>query len=65
MDAGHTEPPVFSGNNRDHMADDPTTAADEALGFMPHYDHHIWPLRDNPNVVEVPFNPNVTCEHQG
>ena len=46
-----------------HMADDPSTPGDEAHGFMPHYDQHVWLFRENPMGVLMPFNPNVTCEH--
>lgn len=61
-EAGNAEPPVIAGRTWDHMADDPDTAVDEAHGFEPHYDQHVW-LRDSPNGPLEPFNPNVTCEH--
>lgn len=60
---GHTAPPEFAGRTWDTMADDPDTEADEAHGFAPHYDRHVWTHRDNPNGTLAPFNPNVTCEH--
>ena len=60
--AGNTEPPSFEGRTWDHMSDDPATPGDEAHGFMPHYDQHIW-FRENPAGNLMPFNPNVTCEH--
>lgn len=63
MDAGGNGPPMFNGRHWDHMSDDPATAGDEAHGFMPHFDQHVWLFRENPNGVDVPFNPNVTCEH--
>lgn len=63
MAAGHDGPPVLNGRNWDRMADDPATEADEAHGFMPHYDQHVWLFRDNPNGALLPFNPNVTCAH--
>ena len=62
-DAGNAEPPSFGGVVWDAMADDPATAGDEAHGFEPHYDRHVWAFRDNPAGVLVPFNPAVTCEH--
>ena len=62
--AGNTAPPEFAGKTWDTMADDPSTAGDEAHGFAPHFDQHVWAFRDNPNGALVPFNPNVTCEHQ-
>lgn len=54
---------VLNGRGWDHMADDPSTPGDEAHGFMPHYDQHVWLFRENPMGVLMPFNPNVTCEH--
>lgn len=61
--SGNGERPVLNGRNWDHMADDPATSGDEAHGFMPHYDQHVWLFRDNPMGALMPFNPNVTCEH--
>src|SRR3954471_6407774 len=46
--AGHAAPPSFMGVPFDYMADDPATAVDEAHGFAPHYDRHVWVYRDNP-----------------
>lgn len=63
--SGSTEELVLNGRNWDHMADDPATPGDEAHGFTPHYDQHVWLFRDNPMGVLMPFNPNVTCEHHG
>lgn len=54
---------VLNGRAWDHMADDPNTSGDEAHGFMPHYDQHVWIFRENPMGELMPFNPNVTCEH--
>ena len=61
--AGNDAPPDFAGNVWDTMVDDPATTGDEAHGFAPHYDRHVWAFRDNPAGVLVPFNPNVSCEH--
>jgi hypothetical protein len=61
--AGKDAPPVLNGRSWDYMADDPATAADEAHGFEPHYDQHVWLYRDNPTGELMPFNPNVTCAH--
>lgn len=61
-DAGNADGPVSMGRNWDHMADDPNTAADEAHGFMPHYDQHVW-FVDNPAGQLMPFNPAITCDH--
>jgi len=60
--AGHRAPPRFMGVPYDDMVDDPATAADEAHGFAPHYDRHVWVYRDNPFGVFAQFNPNVSCE---
>jgi hypothetical protein len=64
--AGHDGPPVLNGREWDHMADNADTPGDEAHGFMPHYDQHVWLFRDNPSGTLMPFNPNVTCaNHHG
>jgi hypothetical protein len=62
QEAGNAAPPTFAGRVWDHMADDPNTPADEAHGFEPHYDQHVW-FRENPLGALMPFNPAVTCEH--
>lgn len=54
---------VLNGRGWDHMADDPNTPGDEAHGFMPHFDQHVWLFRENPMGTLMPFNPNVTCDH--
>jgi hypothetical protein len=61
--AGNTEPPTFHGVPFDYMENDPATDVDEAHGFAPHYDRHVWLYRENPNGVFTPMNPNVTCAH--
>ncbi len=63
MAEGHDGPPMLNGRSWDHMADNPDTPGDEAHGFMPHYDQHVWLFRENPAGDLLPFNPNVTCEH--
>jgi hypothetical protein len=60
--AGNTEPPSLLGRTWDYMADDPATPGDEAHGFEPHWDQHVW-FRENPAGNLLPFNPAVTCEH--
>jgi hypothetical protein len=45
------------------MADDPATEQDEAHGFEPHYELHVWLYRDNPGGQYAEFNPSVTCAH--
>lgn len=61
--AGKDEELVLNGRAWDHMADDPATPGDEAHGFAPHYDQHVWLYRANPAGDLMPFNPAVTCEH--
>jgi hypothetical protein len=61
--AGNAEVPVLNGRTWDHMADDPNTAGDEAHGFTPHMDQHVWLFRENPAGVLMPFNASVTCDH--
>ncbi len=60
---GAKDRPSFHGVPWDRMADDPSTATDEAHMFEPHYDRHVWLYRDNPNGIFTPFNPNVSCQH--
>ena len=62
-DAGHAEPPQFQGRTWDNMQDDPATPHDEAHGFQPHFDQHVWLYRENPNGNLMPFNPAVSCRH--
>lgn len=54
---------VLNGRTWDHMADDPATPGDEAHGFAPHFDQHVWLFRENPMGDLMPFNPAVSCEH--
>jgi hypothetical protein len=61
--AGNDGPLVFQGRSWDHMSDDPNTPGDEAHGFEPHWDQHVWLFRDNPSGALEPFNTVVTCEH--
>ena len=63
QDAGNTAAPSLHGISWEEMADDPVTTLDEAHGFEPHFDKHVWLFRENPNGVFAPFNPNVSCEH--
>lgn len=60
---GATAPPSFHGVAWDRMQDDPTTAADEAHMFEPHFDRHVWIYRDNPNGVFAQYNPKVRCDY--
>lgn len=56
-------PPTFHGRTYPLLEDNPATALDEAHGWKPHYEQHLWVFRDNPNGAYSPFNPNVTCRH--
>ncbi len=60
--AGHTSPPMFNGRHWDYMGDDPKTPEDEAHGFEPHYDQHVWVHRHHPMDDAMPFNPAVKCQ---
>jgi len=65
-DAWHEKskaPPTFHGRTYPLLKDDPTTTVDEAHGWEPHYEQHLWVFRDNPNGAYAPFSPAVTCEH--
>lgn len=53
--------PKFNGREYDYMADDPGTPRDEAHGFMPHYDLHIWLFEHNPAGLYAQWNPALSC----
>jgi hypothetical protein len=55
--------PTFHGHTYPLLKDDPSTKVDEAHGWEPHYEQHLWVFRANPNGAYSPFNPNVTCRH--
>ena len=57
------EPPTFHGRTWPLLKDDPRTKVDEAHGWEPHYEQHLWVFRDNPNGAYSPFSPNVTCKY--
>lgn len=57
------DPPKFQGQTWPLLKDDPATKVDEAHGWEPHYEQHLWVFRDNPNGAYSPFNPSVTCAH--
>lgn len=63
--AGNEGPPEFMGNQYYTMVDNPGTTSDEAHGFMPHYELHLWLYRENPSGLFAQFNPNAGCEHHG
>lgn len=62
-DAGHTEPPAFDGYSYFHMIDNPNTPADEAHGFAPHYELHVWTELPNPAGPFLEWNANATCRY--
>lgn len=61
--AGKKDPPSFHGRAYPLLRDDPRTPVDEAHGWEPHYEQHLWVFRDNPNGAYSPFNPKVSCRH--
>jgi hypothetical protein len=61
--AGKKGPPTFRGEPYVLLADKPQTQVDEAHGWEPHYELHLWLFRDNPNGMYSEFNPRVTCSH--
>ncbi|MGA9582337.1 MAG: hypothetical protein WBR13_10260 [Allosphingosinicella sp.] len=61
-EAGNKGLPTFHGVEYDPMSDDPKTPVDEAHGFEPHYDRHVWLYRPNANGMFAQYNPTVTCQ---
>ncbi|WP_155265415.1 hypothetical protein [Sphingomonas segetis] len=59
--AGHAKPPTFHGRPYVLLKDNPATKVDEAHGFEPHYELHVWAFRHNPSGMFKEFNPAVTC----
>jgi hypothetical protein len=59
--AGNEAAPEFHGQQYTHMQDDLATEADEAHGFAPHYELHLWLYKKNPGGMFSPFNPDVSC----
>lgn len=55
--------PQFHGRDWPLLQDNPSTPVDEAHGWEPHFEQHLWVFRDNPKGAYFPFNPNVTCAH--
>lgn len=60
-EAGNEGSPMLGDQPWDVMADMGNTDGDEAHGFEPHYDLHVWAQRANPQGVFAAFNPNVSC----
>lgn len=57
---GKKGPPAFRGQPYVLLVDKPGTKVDEAHGWEPHYELHVW-LDDNPNGQFAEFSPRVTC----
>jgi len=65
-DAWHKKskaPPTFHGRTWPLLKDNPSTKVDEAHGWQPHYEQHLWVFRENPNGAYSAFNPMVTCQN--
>lgn len=60
-DAANNHPPMYRGRAYNYMADNPNTPHDEAHGFMPHYDLHVWLFENNPSGLYAQWNPSVSC----
>jgi len=60
--AGNKEAPTFHGEPYVLLADKPETKVDEAHGWEPHYELHVW-LDENPNGMFSEFSPNVSCQY--
>ena len=60
-DAANNHPPMYRGREFNYMADNPSTSHDEAHGFMPHYDLHIWLFEHNPSGLYAQWNPAISC----
>jgi hypothetical protein len=60
--SGKTGPPTFHGQPYVLLADRSETKVDEAHGWEPHYELHVW-REDNPNGQYSEFNPRVTCQY--
>lgn len=59
--AGNLKRPSFHGHEYYKVIDNPLTPVDEAHGFEPHYELHIWLYRENPAGMFMPFNVRATC----
>lgn len=56
-------PPTFHGRAYQLLKDDPATKVDEAHGWQPHYEQHLWVFEENPKGTYSPFNPNISCKY--
>jgi hypothetical protein len=56
------QPPEFLGNQFYYVHDNPETFwVDEAHGFPPHYELHIWLYDHNPAGLFAAWNPTISC----
>ena len=60
--SGNQGPPTFRGQPYVLLVDKQDTKVDEAHGWEPHYELHVWRV-DNPNGQFSEFNPRVTCQY--
>jgi hypothetical protein len=60
--SGKQGPPAFRGQPYVLLIDKPETKVDEAHGWEPHYELHIW-REANPNGQFSEFSPRVTCQY--
>ena len=60
--SGKKGPPAFHGHPYVLLTDKPDTKVDEAHGWEPHYELHVW-LDENPNGQFSEFSPRVTCKY--
>lgn len=60
-DAANSHPPMYRGRLYNYMVDNPNTPHDEAHGFMPHYDLHVWLFDHNPGGLYTQWNPSLSC----
>ncbi len=60
-DAANNHPPMYRGRAYNYMIDNPNTPQDEAHGFMPHYDLHLWLFDHNPSGLYAQWNPAISC----
>lgn len=59
--ASNKAAPKYRGREYNYMADNQSTPQDEAHGFMPHYDLHIWLYEHNPSGLYAQWNPSLSC----
>ena len=63
--ASNKNAPKYRGREYNYMADNSATPQDEAHGFMPHYDLHIWLFEHNPSGLYAQWTPALSCSTAG